>query len=445
MAAVAAVCPLAFAQAEPYDIGKDLTGSTENWEQSADDFAVDRIQNGFKFADNRKRDVVVCREPGMVTYFGTPVMETRVYFKNRCISGVELSLYNKGDAANHGGVMSENGFDEMIERVSAQVSGADGKVPQAVRVRVKNDRAKMGHKFTRSWPKRTPSAELTWGISGERDSKTLEYARLVVSGGGTTGKRPAAGKSSARGGAAKPAGFVANVKRNDEGDVYVANVPMVDQGDKGYCSVAAAERVLRYFGQNMDEHEIAQLAGTSAGGGTSTRSMITAVETIGKKCKLGKREVVSKIGSWEDVEKRLKEYNKAAKHLKKPDLNMNDFVTVSGHSRTVDISGMEKAMDPKVQKAMSMKDKAGYTKFIKGIREQTVRGVPLFWSVQLGVYPEPGIPQTAGGHMRLIIGYNEEKGEIIYSDSWGAGHERKHMPDDWAWTITHNLFFLNPR
>ena len=173
--------------------------------------------------------------------------------------------------------------------------------------------------------------------------------------------------------------------------------------------------------------------------------MITAVETIGKKCKLGKREVVSKIGSWEDVEKRLKEYNKAAKHLKKPELNMNDYVTVSGHSRTVDIGDMEKSMDPKVQKAMSMKDKAGYAKFIRGIREQTVRGVPLFWSVQLGVYPEPGIPQTAGGHMRLIIGYNEEKGEIIYSDTWGAGHERKHMPDDWAWTITHNLFFLNPR
>ena len=61
LAAFAAICPFAFAQVESYDIGKDLTGSTENWEQSADDFAVDRIQNGFKFADNRKRDVVVCR------------------------------------------------------------------------------------------------------------------------------------------------------------------------------------------------------------------------------------------------------------------------------------------------------------------------------------------------------------------------------------------------
>jgi hypothetical protein len=173
--------------------------------------------------------------------------------------------------------------------------------------------------------------------------------------------------------------------------------------------------------------------------------MISAVETIGKKCKLGKREIVSKLGSWEDGAKRLKAYNAAAKRMKKPELRLDDYIVVNGNTRTFKIGDMEQAMEPKVLKAMSMKDKAGYTKFIKGIREQTVRGVPLFWSVQLGVYPEPGIPQNAGGHMRLIIGYNEETGEIIYSDTWGAGHERKKMPDDWAWTITHNLFYLNPR
>ena len=434
----------ALAQSEAYDIGEDLGKSTDAWDLTADDFAVEHGKDGFTFADNRKRDTVVCRRGGSVMFLGVPVMEARVYFRNRRVHGVELSLYNKGDAAKHGGTMKEGDFNEMIEAVSAKLTDG-GKVPQTVRVRVKNDRAKMGHKFTRIWPKRVPSAELTWGISGERGAETIEFARLSLGAGEarTGGSARAGGKSSSP--AKGAAGFVANVKRNDEGDVYVANVPMVDQGDKGYCSVAAAERVLRYFGQSMDEHEIAQIAGTSAEGGTSTRGMISAVETIGKKCKLGKREVVSKIGSWGDGEKRLKEYNKAAKRMKKPELNISDYITVHGSTRTFNIGEMEQAMEPKVLKAMSMKDKAGYTKFIKGIREQTARGVPLFWSVKLGVYPEPGIPQNAGGHMRLIIGYNEEKGEIIYSDTWGAGHERKHMPDDWAWTITHNLFFLNPR
>ena len=443
IALVGAFCAMAQIAAHAYDIGEDLAKSAEGWELSADDFAVGHGKDGFTFADNRKRDTVVCRQPGAVEFFGTPVMEARVYFKARAMVGVELSLYNKGDAATRGGTMSGTDFLDMIEAVSAKLSGEGGKVPQTVRVRVKNDREKMGHKFTRSWPKRVPAAELTWGISGERGKEMLEYARLTLSVPERAPSGEAAKRTSARG--SKPAGLVGNVKRNDEGDVYVANVPMVDQGDKGYCSVAAAERVLRYFGQNVDEHEIAQIAGTSAEGGTSTKDMISAVETIGKKCKLGKREIVSKLGSWSDGEKRLKEYNKAAKRAKKSELNLNDYVSTQGNMRMFDIGAMERAMDSMVLKAMSMKDKSGYTKFIKGIREQTVRGVPLFWSVRLGVYPEPGIPQNAGGHMRLIIGYNEETGEVIYSDSWGAGHERKKMPDDWAWTITHNLFYLNPR
>jgi hypothetical protein len=46
--------------------------------------------------------------------------------------------------------------------------------------------------------------------------------------------------------------------------------------------------------------------------------------------------------------------------------------------------------------------------------------------------------------MRLIIGYNQKKKEILYSDTWGAGHELKRMPEDWAFTITHDAFFLRP-
>ena len=435
-------------QPETYEIGEDLAKSTDNWDQSAEDFAVEHGKSAFRFAESRRRDVVVCRHPDAVTFFGTPVMETRIYFKNRAIAKVELSLYNKGDATTRGKVMSEHGLEKMVEAVSASLTGEGGKPPQTERVRVKNDRTKMGHKFTRKWPKRQPSAELTWGISGERKSEIVEYARLTLADGENGGDKATASsaqKSKTSGGAkAGAARFAENVKHNDEGDVYVANVPMVDQGDKGYCSVATAERVLRYFGQSVDEHELAQIAGTHASGGTSTKAMISAVEMIGKKCKLGKREIVSKLGSWEDGAKRLKAYNAAAKRMKKPELRMDDYITAHGNTRIFNIGDMERAMEPKVLKAMSMKDKSGYGKFIKGIRDQTARGVPLFWSVRLGVYPEPGIPQQFGGHMRLIIGYNEEKGEIIYSDSWGAGHERKHMPDDWAWTITMNLFYLNP-
>ncbi|MEI6535279.1 MAG: hypothetical protein WCN98_08070, partial [Verrucomicrobiaceae bacterium] len=72
------------------------------------------------------------------------------------------------------------------------------------------------------------------------------------------------------------------------------------------------------------------------------------------------------------------------------------------------------------------------------------RGVPLMWSVELGLFKEGNLPQSHGGHMRLIIGYNLKSGEILYSDSWGAAHALKRMPMDNACAMTTGLYYLEP-
>ncbi|MFA5204296.1 MAG: hypothetical protein WC708_07815 [Lentisphaeria bacterium] len=73
------------------------------------------------------------------------------------------------------------------------------------------------------------------------------------------------------------------------------------------------------------------------------------------------------------------------------------------------------------------------------------RGIPLVWSVYLGLVQEDNLAQVSGGHMRIIIGYNSTTHEIFYTDSWGAGHELKKMSDADAWTITLGLYSLDPR
>ena len=85
-------------------------------------------------------------------------------------------------------------------------------------------------------------------------------------------------------------------------------------------------------------------------------------------------------------------------------------------------------------------------KINKAIRDSIDDGLPLLWSLQLGRYPEtPQLnPQSAGGHMRLIIGYNDEEQTIIFSDSWGAGHEFKKMKMSHAYQATSGLFTLKP-
>ena len=66
--------------------------------------------------------------------------------------------------------------------------------------------------------------------------------------------------------------------------------------------------------------------------------------------------------------------------------------------------------------------------------------MPVIWSVMLGLVPEdPPLPQAFGGHMRLIIGYNAKDRTILYTDSWGARHERKTMGLEDAILVTTGL------
>ena len=46
--------------------------------------------------------------------------------------------------------------------------------------------------------------------------------------------------------------------------------------------------------------------------------------------------------------------------------------------------------------------------------------------------------------MRMIIGYNTRDRKVIFSDSWGAGHEMKRMDFEDAYKATHGLFVMHP-
>lgn len=209
---------------------------------------------------------------------------------------------------------------------------------------------------------------------------------------------------------------------------------MVDQGKKGYCAAATSERVLRYYGQDIDQHQIAQLANTTASGGTSHEEMRMALQAIARQYKLRFKTVYDL--EIRDIEKDVRDYNRLAKRKGKRQL---------GELRgMISISGVYGAMDNEVFSEARAKQ-PGFKKFESTIQKAIDSGIPLQWSLLMGIVPEKGLPQSSGGHMRLIIGYNKKTGEIIYSDSWGAGHERKTMKIDKAWSITTGLYVLHPQ
>jgi len=238
-----------------------------------------------------------------------------------------------------------------------------------------------------------------------------------------------------------------NVTRKPEGDVWIDNVPMVDQGQKGYCAAASSERVLRYYGIEVDQHQIAQLANTAAEGGTTLEGMAKAIAKVGKQFQLDKKDLISpdSDGSFEKSEhaKLIDQYNAAAKKKKASEIDWKDYTK----DHVVDIQGIWTAMDPEILLAARSGQKQGMAQFMKNISGYVDQGVPLLWSCLVGMYPEePAIGQEgAFGHVRLIIGYNTKTKEVLYSDSWGPNHALKRLSLDKAWAMTKGVIVLKPR
>ncbi|MGN0854542.1 MAG: C39 family peptidase [Kiritimatiellia bacterium] len=414
------------------DLGAEFA-RPEAWKVPAERFVAAYRSEGFKAAD-RSLKVVNCLRAGASAWKSFPLWESRVYYGADGVTRVEMSLYNRGDAAGTPGELtSMAALDELLARVVRAI-GAEGKPPAVERRKNRSG----GVQCVQRWADVFPAVELAWGSSkGEDGADRPDFVRVVLTQKGET--RPKGVVKSVAGNIAKAKVRANVITDSSTGDVFIDNVPMVDQGQKGYCAAAVSERVLRYYGHPIDEHQFAQLAGTSAEGGTQVNEMIESVKAVASKCRLGFVQIVAMTGSMKDIRKEIENYNKAAKALKHPPIAYDAFL----QGDTFMVREMRQAMAPEVVLAQRKKD-SRFKRFLTGVKTQIDQGIPVFWGVTLGMFPEPGVPQSGGGHMRLIIGYNAKTHEIIYTDTWGAGHECKRMAEDRAFAITHTAFFLKP-
>ncbi len=463
-----AACACLAAAGAAYDIGKEL--ETEGFWKSDPVLFVKRHQDqGFKFTSG-DRGSADTRLDGAVAYHGIPVYESKIVFTEdaRGIARVVLVLFSPAGTEVRENVdshryrlvrrdkdISYKEFVQLMRDVRGKLTPEGAKNPPMKTERTKAPTVQK----SQTWPRTDIPTEttLTWNYSQEgRKENTFKagFVRVAVNGPARLAESSDGRKKASVGGANAAKGakkIVDNVVRDPRGDVFIDNVPMVDQGQKGYCAAAASERVLRYYGVEVDEHEIGQAAGTSAEDGTSTKGMKDSVTAVGKRYKLA---TVVSYGDFEkpvnerieSIVKEVANYNKAAKKMKKPAIADDVYITHSGSTIYYNPAAADAAMDPEVLKYMKTEgsQRSKFTKFLKDVHDQVDKGIPLFWGVTLGTYPEPEIPQANGGHMRLIIGYNDKKREILYTDTWGAGHELKRMPAEWAWTISHCLMYLKP-
>ncbi len=395
------------------------------WSLGPGEFQQAAADLPFRWTSNT-RGSARAAEPGM-TLFDLPVVEVIARFEGERIKDISANIYARGDA----GDLTQTQFEALCGRSIEAVS----KATAAKFTRRGKDPANAVKAEGLVWKTEKAVYTLEYSFTREMKSRDIpfraEFVRLEIA----PPQKSLTLLESAR--APSRSRFVGSqhIQRDAvSGDVWLKDVPMVDQGQKGYCVVATAERVMRYYGARVDSNELAQIANTETEGGTNYEAMIGALRKVAARLKVRVREVERQ--DVRDILALIKDYNRAAKKNGAPE--------VPDQGNMIDIGAVYGAMKGEVLRETKTKNRADLGRFQRAVQAHVDQGIPLLWTVQLGLFNEPGVRQSGGGHMRLIIGYNSKTGEILFSDSWGAGHELKRIPAADAWTITTGVSTIEP-
>ncbi|MDQ2919639.1 MAG: C39 family peptidase [Verrucomicrobiota bacterium] len=360
------------------------------------------------------------------------------------LSAVQISIYNRGDSGN----LDKNAFDALVQRSKAELNSLTGVT--SLERGTDNGSAVQSHGLV--WV--TPASRflLEWSDTPANRVQGIDYRaefiRLRVTpqrDQPRTFVDQVRAQSMLAAGAAQPktvhaSDLPARLIKEKDGSEWLPNIPMVNQGRKGYCVTAATERILRYYGVEVDQNELAQIADADARAGTSPEVMLDALKKLASRFRV---QVMTEYRlSYSDFVREINDYNRVARNAPKSTgaTLINQQSSIANYPLVCHEMKGDLLLEAKTKL-----NPAYMTTFEREVQTHIERGIPLLWSVQLGMLPEEKLnPNARGGHMRLIVGLNPKTHEIYYSDTWGLGHELKKMPLANAWTITDGLFTLEP-
>ncbi len=360
------------------------------------------------------------------------VYEALAAFEENTLNRITVLIFSRGD----GGHWDQDNVTFSIEKITALMKEYYPDIVPA------KDYYNMARQKINALNWKTPEGnyQLKWSLSGAGKNAQCEYFTFIID------KDQFAPLQEAAKITVKKDDLKTNVQTNKDGYRYL-DIPMVDQGQKGYCVVAVLERILRYYGSEFNQHQLAQLANTEVYG-TSRDDMVEAIKKADSRVGVRMRQLFVSDDFYKvsDFLRMVDDYNRAAKKVRKKTINPDEYKIVMGNSYTYDIGRLMSQMDSATFVESKARDKRELGKFVENIKKNIDSGVPLGWCVLLGLVQEKKQnPQPGGGHMRLITGYNDAKQEIVFSDSWGLNHEFKTMSYQDAWAMTTWLAVLTPR
>lgn len=194
------------------------------------------------------------------------------------------------------------------------------------------------------------------------------------------------------------------VEHRPNGDVVITQIPMADQGLKGYCVPATWERVLRYTGVPGDMYTLSRIGNTGFGGGawgpTVAAQLDDTLHNYGRRAEFITIDKLDAISLHRYIDKGIPVFWA---------LNPGGY-------------------DPARQRYALLDRNKDWDQW-KKLLEQSRRNQP------------PPLREE-GGHQVLITGYNPETKEIAWSDPWGREMQERWMTQEEAERCTLGQYYL---
>lgn len=197
----------------------------------------------------------------------------------------------------------------------------------------------------------------------------------------------------------------AKVEKLANGDVLIQGIPMSDQQNRSYCVMATLAMLLQYHGLDLDVDTLAAKAGYREGNPPNANAL-DFYRSAAKLANLRVRD--SRAFSLRDVQKSI-DRGEPVIFWRQFSRDRDEF-----HSQFA----ARLAREPQAE-LPSPKGREG-------------RADRRLW-------PDG---KDGPGHASIITGYNEERGEIIFTESWGETYRNRRMRTEEADATTLLLFFF---
>ncbi|MCE2694456.1 MAG: C39 family peptidase [Verrucomicrobiaceae bacterium] len=343
-------------------------------------------------------------EPAVVNEFGAHPFSVAMYAENDKVTGFSLVFANKGDlfSARGSGEMHfdkdtppaqaamivKKAMDKDLAAISATLTKQLGE-PLKERFGEKAGRMNM-----QRWDWRGHSILLA-EAEGEYVGIQIVTSAFADAGGKVASVADTIIRSRA----------LANLEKREGGDVVIGDIPMVDQGPKGYCAPATAERSMRYLGIPADMYILANAGQTGFGGGTNVDMMLSGMAA----------QIRSKRRSFDSWESELK-IKEIAKYIDKGLPVMWTLCSTKGFNDTA---------NKRTKERKTVTDWAAWRE--KVTAEAAANSLPKDKDTR---------------HIVLIIGYNKDTNEMAFSDSWGDDFKERWITLQEAEQVSDGRFYV---